>query len=184
LLGIAAAVYLLSTLVVMPAYDNLKAAPAQVAEKSEHLRRYRRELLHRGNYDALTADTRRKLTEARTHFFSNDSAGSAELQKIVEDSAKLSGINLSQRTATQTKKVNDLVNEIAMTLSFESTLNQFVTFLSQLQTSPKLVKVRTAQVDPLQVAYEAPKAGELKKNVRVNLAVAGYALTVAEEAVK
>jgi hypothetical protein len=176
--------YLIGTLVAFPFYDQLKMAPGQVAEKTDHLRRYKRELSHRGNYDALTADTRKKLTEARAHFFTSDTAGSTELQKVVEDSAKLTGISLAQRTATQSKKVDDMVNEFTMTLSFESTLNQLVSFLSQLQASPKIVTVRTAQVDPVQVAYEAPKGGELKKNVRANLTVVGYALAATEDKVK
>jgi hypothetical protein len=184
LLGTAITLYLAVSQLLFPLYDQLKAAPAVVADKTQQLRKYKRELSHRGNYDALQTDTSRKLQELQTHFFSNDSNGSAELQKLVEDSAKQVGIALTQRTATTTKKVDDLTSEISMTTSFESTPNQLVGFLSQLQASTKVVNVHVAQVDPIQVVYEAPKQGELKKSVRVNLTIAGEALVPAEDKVK
>jgi hypothetical protein len=176
LLAVAAVIYLTSAEVVLPWYDQLRTAPAQAAEKTELLRKYKRELSHQGSYDALRADTRNKLSEARGFFFTNDAAGATELQKVVEESAKEIGIDLAQRTATQIRKVDDAVSEITMAMSFECTLNQLVSFLDQLRNSPKLVNVKIAQIDPAQVVYEAPKTGELKKSVRVNLTVAGEAV--------
>jgi hypothetical protein len=182
LLGAAVIVYVATTQLLLPLYDQLRAAPTVIAEKTQQLRKYKRELSHRGNYDALQTITRMKLQELQGHFFSNDSAGSAELQKLVEDSAKQANVTLSQRTATQAKKLDELVTEISMTTSFESTPNQLVAFMSQLQSSPKVANVRVAQIDPVQVAYEAPKQGELKKSLRVNLTIAGEALAPVSEA--
>jgi hypothetical protein len=182
LLGVAVIAYLTTSQLLLPLYDQVRAAPVVAAEKTQQLRKYKRELSHRGNYDALQTITRMKLQELQGHFFSNDSAGSAELQKLVEDSAKQASITLSQRTATQAKKLDELVTEISMTASFESTPNQLVAFMSQLQSSPKVANVRVAQIDPVQVAYEAPKQGELKKSLRVNLTIAGEALAPVNEA--
>jgi hypothetical protein len=182
ILGIAAALYLISSFGVLPMYDQLRAAAGTAADKTETLKKYRRDLSHRGNYDALKADTRKKLDELKTHFFTNDASGSTELQKSVEDAAKTVGIDLMQRAAAPPKKLDGLVSELTMTASFESTPNQFVAFLNQLRNSAKIVNVRNAQVDPVQIAYDAPKAGELKKNLRVNLTIAGVALS--EEKVK
>jgi hypothetical protein len=179
LLAAAVLAYLTVSLIVFPAYDRLRGAPAQASEMTEVLRKYRRELSHRGNYAALQADTGKKLAELRTHFFSTDAAGSAELQKLVEDSARQAGIDLAQRTATQIRKVDETVSELSMGATFESTLNQLVSFMTQLGAAPKIVNVRSAQIDPAQIAYEAPKQGELKKSVRVNLTIAGAALNAA-----
>jgi len=99
ILGIAVAFYLISSFGVLPIYDQLRAASGTAANKTEELKKYRRELSHRGNYDALKADTRKKLDELKTHFFTNDPAGSAELQKSVEEAAKTVGIDLTQRAA-------------------------------------------------------------------------------------
>src|SRR5689334_13878191 len=93
-LGIAVAVYLISSQGLLPLYDQLKAASGTVADKTGELKKYRRELSHRGNYDALKADSRKRLDELSTHFFTNDAAGSAELQRIVEESAKTVGVDL------------------------------------------------------------------------------------------
>jgi type II secretory pathway component PulM len=172
-LGAAVALYVFASQLALPWYDRLRAASEQVADKTERLRKYRRQLLHRSSYDAITRDLREKIAEAQQHFFSNDPK---ELQQIVEDSAKAVGIDLTQRSTTQTKKVDDVFNEITMTMAFESTLGQLVRFLEELRSSPKIVSVRTAQIDPIQVAFEAPKLGELKKTVRVNLTVAGEAI--------
>jgi hypothetical protein len=68
-----------------------------------------------------------------------------------------------------------------MSTNFEATPNQVVSFLNQLRTSPKIVNVRSAQIDPVQIAYEAPKLGELKKTLRVNLSIAGATLVTSEE---
>src|SRR6516162_1885603 len=82
LLGAAVIVYVATTQLLLPLYDQLRAAPTVIAEKTQQLRKYKRELSHRGNYDALQTITRMKLQELQGHFFSNDSAGSAELQKL------------------------------------------------------------------------------------------------------
>jgi hypothetical protein len=177
ILGIAVALYLIGSLGLLPLYDQLRAASGTAADKTEQLKKYRRELSHRGNYDALKADTRKRLDDLKTHFFTNDAAGSAELQKTVEEGAKTVGIDLMQRTATPTKKLDELVSELTMTATFEATPNQFVAFLNQLRNSAKIVNVRNAQVDPAQIAYDTPKTGELKKNLRVNLTIAGVALS-------
>jgi type II secretory pathway component PulM len=181
LLGLAVIVYVAVSAVLLPLYDEWRRAPAQVAEMEDLLRKYRSELSHRGNYDALKSDTRKKLDELRTHFFTTDAAGAAELQKLVEDSARQAGVDLTQRTATQTKRVDDALSEISMSTTFEATLNQVVAFLNQLRATPKLVNVRIAQIDPTQIAYEPPKQGELKKSVRVSLTIAGGALTAPEK---
>jgi hypothetical protein len=169
---------------LLPLYDQLRAASSTVADKTDELKKYRRELSHRGNYDALRTDARKKLDELKTHFFTNDAAGSADLQRTVEDDAKSAGIDLTQRSTTQPKKIDDLTGEVAMNTTFEATPNQLTTFLNQLRTSPRIVNVRNAQIDPVQVVFEAPKTGEVKKTLRANLSIVGATLLTTEEKVK
>jgi type II secretory pathway component PulM len=176
LLGVALVVYIASSQFIFPWYDRLRAASGDVSAKTEQLRKYRRELLHQGNYEALTADMRKKITDARPYFFNDPT----ELQKIVENGAKTVGLDLAQRSATQTKKVDDLVNEISMTVAFESTPGQLVRFLDELRESPQIVNVRTAQIDPVQVVFAAPKIGEFRKTLRVNLTIAGQSSAATE----
>lgn len=175
-LGIATALYLISTQGLLPLYDQLRGASSTASDKTDELKKYRRELSHRGNYEALKTDARKKLDELKTHFFTGDAAGSAELQRIVEESAKTVGIDLVQRTTTQPKKIDELTAEVAMTTTFDGTPNQVVAFLNQLRNSPRIVNVRNLQIDPLQLAYEVPKTGEVKKTLRANLSITGVAL--------
>jgi hypothetical protein len=173
--GAAVVLYLVTSQFIFPWYDQLRAATGLAAEKEEQLRRYRQELLHQGNYRVLTADVRKKILEAVPYFFGNP----AELQKLVEDGAKAVGIDLAQRSAVQTKRIDDVVYEIAMTITFQCTPGQLVRFLDQLRQSPKIANVRAAQIDPAQVAFEPPKTGEFRKMLRVNLTIAGQGLAAA-----
>jgi hypothetical protein len=176
-LGIAVVIYLIASQGLLPLYDQLRAASGTVADKTGELKKYRRELSHRGNYDALKNDARKKLDDLKTHFFTNDASGSADLQRMVEDSAKAVGIDLMQRTTTQPRKLDELTAEVTMTTNFEATPNQLVAFLNQLRNAPKIVNVRNAQIDPIHIVYETPKQGEVKKNLRANLTIAGVALS-------
>ena len=180
LLAVALVFYVALSRFLLPAYDKLRAAPAQVVDTTEQLRKYRRELLHRGNYESLTTDVRKKIADAAQYFFSDP----AELQKLVEDGAKSVGVDLVQRSATQSKKVDDLFTEITMSAMFEASPGQLVRFLDALRASPKIVNIRTAQIEPAQIAYEAPKTGEVKKTVRVNLTIIGENLSAMPDKVK
>jgi hypothetical protein len=180
LLAVAVFSYIALSQFLLPAYDKVRAAPAQVVDTTEQLRKYRRELLHRGNYETLTADVRKKSADAAQYFFSDP----AELQKLVEDGAKSVGVDLMQRSATQSKKVDELFTEITMSALFEATPGQLVRFLDALRASPKIVNIRTAQIEPAQIAYEAPKTGELKKTVRVNLTIIGETISATPDKVK
>ncbi|HEY2379838.1 MAG TPA: GspMb/PilO family protein [Terriglobia bacterium] len=184
ILGVSVAIYLITSQGLLPFYDQLRGASSTSSDKTEELRKYRRELSHRGNYEALKTDVRKKLDELKTHFFTNDAAGAAELQRTVEDGAKTVGIDLTQRSTTPPKKVDELTGELTMQTAFEATPNQLVAFLNQLRNSAKIVNVRNAQIDPVQPAYDAPKLGELKKTLRANLTIVGIALLVTEEKVK
>ena len=183
-LGIAAGIYLVSSFGLLPLYDQLRAASATVADKSDELKKYRSELSHRGNYAALKADARKKTDELKAHFFANDAVGTAELQRTVEEGAKTAGIDLMQRTTTQPRKIDELISEISMTTTFEATPNQFTAFLNQLRNAPKIVNVRNAQIDPAQIVYDTPKQGEVKKTLRANLTIVGVALAESSEKVK
>lgn len=183
-LGIAVGIYLVSSFGLFPLYDQLRAASATVADKSDELKKYRRELSHRDNYGALKADARKKIDELKTHFFANDATGTAELQRTVEEGAKTVGIDLTQRTTTQPRKIDELTSEVSMTTTFEATPNQLAAFLNQLRNAPKIVNVRNAQIDPAQIAYDTPKQGEVKKTLRTNLTIVGVALAESSEKVK
>ena len=105
LFGVAVVLYVGTSQFALPWYDSLKAAPAEATDNAEQLRKYRRELTHRGAYETLTSDIRKKVADSRQYFFGTDTG---ELQKIVEESARSVGIDLAQRSATQSRKLDDM----------------------------------------------------------------------------
>ena len=173
-LSVAVGLYLLVSMIALPAYDNLISAADEASAKEEQLRKYRRALVRKGHYAQLLDQARKNMTEAESRLIRGDNASlaSVELQNIVEEAAKKVGIPLGQRNMSTARKKDAFFNEITMTLSFESTPNQLTMFLSEIRTSPKFITVRTAQVAPVQVLQEAPKKGEFQKTIRANLTLA------------
>jgi Tfp pilus assembly protein PilO len=180
IMALALVTYLLADWVVLPAYDRLASARDLAADKEHQLRRYRRAELRKGQYADLLKLTneRVKKTESVVIATANMSIASAELQSIMEAAGGKVGLVVVQRMMGAPRRVNDFYAEIPMTLSFESTPLQLVTFLDELRSIPHFVTVRTMQVTPVSPVVEAPKGLDLSKNVRVNMTVA--ALTSAE----
>ncbi len=169
-LSVAAVVYLLLNFIAFPAFDALQGTSERAGQKEEQLRKYRRALLRKGYYEKLLDQARKGLAEGESRLIRGDNASlaSVELQTIVEGAAAKSNIPLQQRNVSAAKKKDDYFNEIAMTLSFESTLNQLSSFLSDLRAAPKFVTVTSVQIAPTQLVDEPPKTG-LKKTVKVNV---------------
>ena len=172
-LAVALGAYLAVSRLALPAYDHLRAGAETVTDKEEELRKYRRALVSRERYTQLLEQAKKSVAEAEGRLVRGDnpSLAQVELQTIVEDAAKKVNIPLGQRSVSAAKKKDAYFNEITMTISFESTLNQASSFLAEMRTSPKYVTVRSLQLAPVQSAQEAPTKGELKKTVKVNLTI-------------
>jgi len=63
---------------------------------------------------------------------------------------------------------------VPMTMTFESTPTQLVSFINELHSLPRFFTVRTLQITPLTPVVEAPKGSDLTKAVRVSMAVSGF----------
>jgi hypothetical protein len=170
-LAVALAVYVGLSQVVFPAFDRLASGFAEVTEKEGQLMKYRRAQIRKGQYTQLLEQARKSMAEAESRLVRGDnpSLASVELQTIVEESAKKVAIELGARSMAAPRKKDSFFNEITMTLAFDCTPNQLVTFLSEIRSSPKLISVRSAQVVPAQVVHAAPPKGDLMKTLRVNL---------------
>jgi hypothetical protein len=90
----------------------------------------------------------------------------------VEATSARVGLVVGQRSIGTARRLNDFYAEFPITLSFESTPGQLVTFLSELRAAAKFTNVRAMQVTPVQPVMEAPKNADLTKNLRVTLTVA------------
>jgi hypothetical protein len=170
-LAVAFAIYVVLSLIVFPAFDMLATGSAEATAKEEELMKYRRAQIRKGHYAQLLEQARKSMAEAESRLVRGDnpSLASVELQTIVEESAKKVAIELGARSMSAPRKKDDFFNEITMTLAFDCTPNQLVTFLSEIRSSPKSISIRSAQVVPVQVVHAAPPKGDLMKTLRVNL---------------
>ena len=182
-LGAAAGLYVLLSMVVFPAYDNLRTAAEDASVKEEQLMKYRRAQIRKGHYTQLLDQARKNVNDAESRLIRGDNASlaSVELQNIIEEAAKKVEIPLGQRNMSTAKKKDQFFNEIAMTLSFESTPNQLTMFLSEIRNAPKFIADRNAQIAPVQVLQEAPKKGDFEKTVRVSLTIAALLASPVQE---
>ena len=173
-LALALAVFGLANWVVLPLYDRMGEAREMSADKEKQLRRYRRAELRKGQYAELLkiANERIAKSESVVIAASNLSLASAELQSLIEGAGNRVGLMIGQRLVGAPRRLNDLYAEAPMTLTFESTPGQLVSFLNELRALPRFVTVRSLQVSPIAAVFEAPKGGDLTKNVRVNVTLA------------
>jgi Tfp pilus assembly protein PilO len=174
MLALALLVYGLAVWFVIPMYDRLSAASDVAAEKQNQLRRYRRAELRKGQYADLLKVANDRVTKGESVVIAaaNASLASAEMQSLIEGVCTKVGITIAQRTLGNPRRLNDFFAEVPMTLSFDSTPGQLVSFLSELRSLPRLVSVRGLQVAPLSPVSEAPKGVDLLKNLRVNMTMA------------
>ena len=188
LLALGLSIYVLADWVVLPAYDRLASAGELAADKEKQLRRYRRAELRKGQYADLLKLSNESVARNESVVISgaNVSLASAELQSLMESAGTKVGLVVGQRMMGAPRRVNDFYAEVPMTMSFESTPLQLVSFLDELRLMPRFVTVKTVQVSPVSPVLEAPKGADLTKNVRVNLTVAALtsAQLVKPEAVK
>ncbi len=182
-LGAAVGIYVLLSMAVFPAFDDLRTAGEEAEAKEEQLMKYRRAQIRKGHYAQLLEQARKNVNDAESRLIRGDNASlaSVELQNVIEEAAKKVEIPLGQRNMSTAKKKDDFFNEITMTLSFESTPNQLTMFLSEIRNAPKFITIRNAQVAPVQVLQEAPKKGDFQKTVRVNLTVAALLAAAIQE---
>jgi hypothetical protein len=176
-LAIGMTVYVLVSFVVFPVLDVLRNSAVEAAQKEGELRKYRQALIRKGHYTQLVESARKNMAQSEQRLVRGDNPtlASVELQSIVEDAAKKADISLQQRNMSPAKKKDAFFNEIAITLSFESSPNQLTTFLTEIRNSAKFITVQNAQVVPVQIVQEAPK-GEFKKMLRVDLTVSAILL--------
>lgn len=173
-LGLAVGLYAASQFVIFPAYDRLSASSEEVSEKEEQLRKYRRALLRKGQYERLIPAAGAQVREAEKILVRGDNPALAttELQTLVEAAARNAGINVLQRSVAAPRKVDAFYGEVVLSLSFEATLTQLVNLLVNLRSAPKLLDIRSVQISPAQPLPEMPKAaGDYRKTLRVTMTI-------------
>jgi Tfp pilus assembly protein PilO len=176
LLTLALMVYVASDWFILPAYDRLAAASDLAADKETQLKRYRRAELRKGQYEDLLKVGNERLAKSESVLIpaANVSLASAEMQSLVEGAANKIGLMPGLRLMGNARRVNDVFAELPMTMNFESTPTQLVSFINELHNLPRFLTVRTLQIAPVAPAMEAPKGSDLTKAVRVSMVVSAF----------
>ena len=171
MLALALAIYALADWVVLPAYDRLTASSDLASDKENQLRRYRRAELRKGQYTELLKVANERIAKSESVVIpaANLSLASAEMQSLIEGVVNKQGLMVGQRMIGAPRRLNNFYAEIPMTLSFDSTPGQLVSFLDEIRTLPRFVTVKSLQVTPIAQVFEAPKGTDLMKNVRVSM---------------
>ena len=171
LLVLALVIYTGANTFVLPAYDRISAAKDVAADKENQVRRYRRAELRKGQYADLLRTTADRVTQSESVVITapNLSLVSAEFQSLVEDAAKKVGLVVGQRTVGTPKAVNEFYAELPITISFESTPGQLVSFLSEIRSVPRFITINSLQVSPTEAVMDPPKGVAVSKNVRASM---------------
>ena len=169
ILGSAVVLYAVVSWVVLPAYDTLAGAEVAAMERETLLQKYRQAAGRRGRYEGLLARVASQQAQAETRVIKAASfpLAAAEFQSYIEGTAQKLGIGLSQRAVATPPASNEALRELTMSVAFEGTPQQTVSFLAEVRALPKSVRVLTLTVNPLQVAQEPPKGTPFSKNLRV-----------------
>jgi hypothetical protein len=175
-LAIAVAVYFLVSMVAIPFYETLQGSESTAREKEDLLRKYRQVIGRKGRYAELIAQVQKQTEVAGTRVIraGSPSLAAVEFQNLVETSAQRLGVSLLQRNVATPPLSSDPLREMIMTISFEGSPGQLVSFLSELRAAPKAIRVLTMSVNPIQIAQEAPKSGKFSKNVRVAMTLGAW----------
>jgi hypothetical protein len=175
-LVIAVAGYFLVSMVAIPFYETLQGSEIAAREKEEVLKKYRQVIGRKGRYAELIAQVQKQAEQAGTRVIRahSPSLAAVEFQNLVETSAKGIGISLVQRNVATPAPSAESLREITMTISFEGSPAQLVSFLSELRAAPKAIRVLTMTVNPTSVAQEMPKSGKFSKNVRVAMTLGAW----------
>jgi hypothetical protein len=178
LLGLALAAYVTISWAVLPAWDTLAASESSATEKEVLLQKYRQIAGRKGRYDMLLADLAKQKTvvEDRVIRAATPSLAAVEFQTLIETAARKYDISLSQRNVTPPTGPAE-PRELTMALSFDSTPQKLVAFLTELRALPRSVRVLSLNVNPQQVAQEAPKAAPFTKDIRVGMTLGAWTLS-------
>jgi Tfp pilus assembly protein PilO len=171
LLGLALVIYVVANTIVLPAYDRIAAAKDLAADKENQVRRYRRAELRKGQYADLLRTTADRVTKSESVVITapNLSLVSAEFQSLVEDAANKVGLVVGQRTIGAAKPINEFYAELPITISFESTPGQLVSFLNEIRNVPRFITVNSLQISPTDAVVDPPKGMAVSKNIRASM---------------
>jgi hypothetical protein len=182
ILVLAVVLYFLASWLVLPGYRTLSGAESAALEKERILQKYRQVIGRKGRYSSLLEQAGKQVQQAEERVIRSEapSLAAVEFQALVETAARKFDIKLEQRNVAPLPASTEPFREMTMTLGFEGAPGQLVSLLSELRMTPKVIRVLSLSISPLQPVQEAPKGG-LVKDVRVSMTLGTWVQNLKKE---
>jgi hypothetical protein len=164
IVAVAVLIFYAATLLV-PDSQNL----SQSVDLKKRMLRSQREMLSREeSYKSLLDQYKKRLDQDMTRLLPGDnpSLASADLQRTIKEFADRSGVEITQRSLVQEKKVQDTITKVTVRMETNCSPEQLVQFLALIENYEKLLKVD----DMVMSSFR----NQRKIEMRTSLTISGY----------
>jgi len=123
------------------------------------------------SYKARIAQYEQRLNQDRARLLPGDnpSTAAAALQKVLQDFADQSGVEITSRTTLPDQKIQDTLTKITIQLSVNCSIDELVRFLAIAESHEKFLRVDELYVQQ----FRARNRDEIRPQIKV----AGYVAT-------
>ena len=167
--GLAAALYLLLALLLLPLWDSVAETGANAEFQARRVRNYQR-MLQRQDRTRSELDRLRSRTESLEQGLldsTGDALASAEIQGLVRDIAAAQGLTIQNSDLAPVEPLGPRYRKVSTRISLSGGIHQWVDFVAAMGSGPKILFVEDLRIAPVRVNH--PK----DKDIRVTLSVSG-----------
>jgi len=164
--GIALAVWVLLQLAVLPAWDQWQQDRAELAVRESALVKYRQAIAQMDAAKKSAEGLEARLRETQAGLLQSNSAAlaSAEIQEWIKRVSSNHGIDLRSSEFLALRPQSNGYAELPIGVQFQCRLDQFVDFIAELRSGPKIVAIPRLQVQ---------SSGGPEKMLTVSMTLAG-----------
>ena len=141
--GAALALWVLLRFAILPAWDQLQQARAELPARENALIKYRQAIAQMDTAKKSAEGLEARLRESQAGLLESSSAAlaSAEIQEWIKQVSSNHGIELRSSDFLALRPQANGYAELPIGVQFECRLDQFVDFLAELRSGPKIVAI-------------------------------------------
>lgn len=166
LAALVLAYYLTSLLI--PSREGLAAT---VESKKQYLLRQKELINQEEAYETRVAAYQQRLGQDRNRLLPGDNPtiAAASLQKVLQELADQSGVEITSKTMQPEQKIQDNLSKISVQLMMNCSIDQLVQFLVAVENYDKFLRVEELYIQALRLRN--------RDEIRPQVKVAGYIVT-------
>lgn len=178
--GLAVALYLLLSLLLLPFWDSLDDTRANADFQARRVRNYQRMLQQKDRVQFERDHLRRRteLLEQGLLDTPGDALAGAEIQGLVRDIASAQGLTVRNSDLLPVEEISPRYSKVSTRISLSGGIHQWADFVDAMGRGPKILFVEDLQISP--VRANDPK----NKDIRVTLSVSALKRAQPEQAGK